>query len=302
MNYQYLITHKELFPYAVGVTYQQFLLILPKFVSALYHQEQKRLYSKKRLRVPGGGRKPTLKTTKQKLFFILFYYKVYPTFRLAQILFELDKSNCLYWKKLLEQVLFVALGYELALPKVKVKSVIGYLEICPSLRNFIVDATERRIQRPRDQQIQEFYYSGKKKYHTVKNQLIVSAKTNRILAISDTVEGKLHDKRLMEEDGMIYRAPPKAYALGDSGYLGARKVHPWVRFVTPVKKPPQKKLSLVQKQTNKSLSQIRVRVEHTLSYLKHFNILSGTFRGKVITSHQPFVNLACVYNFTRTHH
>lgn len=302
MNYQYLITHQELFPYAVGITHKQFELMLPKFSASLRLLEHQKAYEKKRLRVPGGGRKPAFKTDRQKLFFIFFYYKVYPTFRLAQLIFELDKSNCLYWKKFLEKVLFLALGYQLDLPKVKVKSLTGILEICPKLREFIIDATERPIQRPKDPFLQEKYYSGKRKRHTVKNQMIISAKTSRILAISGTVEGKLHDKRLMEEDGMIYRAPPKAYALGDSGYQGARKVHPWVRFITPLKKPPKGKLSVVQKQTNRAISQIRVKAEHVFSYLKHFAILSSTFRGRIVNSHQPFVNIACVYNFTRTYH
>lgn len=298
MNYQYLITHKELFPAVLGISRQQFELLLPKFSSSLREAEYQKAHKKERIRAVGGGRKPTLKTDRQKLFFIFFYYKVYPTFRLAQVLFELDKKNCLYWKKFLEQVLSKALGYQLALPKVRVKSLTGILEICPTLRSFIIDATERRIQRP-NSSLQEVYYSGKKKYHTVKNQILVNPFSRTILSVSPTVEGKLHDKKLLEQDGVIYRAPPKAKGLGDSGYQGARKVNPWVEFVTPLKKPPKGNLSPTQKLTNKSISSVRVGVEHVFSYLKHFGILSQTFRGEIKASHQPFVNLACVYNFTR---
>lgn len=301
MNYPYLIKHQELFPAVVGITHKQFEFLLPQFSSSLRAAEYKRAYERKRWRAPGAGRKSKLKTDRQKLFFIFFYYKVYPTFRLAQVVFELDKKNCLYWKNFLEKILFSALGYQLDLPKVKVKSWAGWLEICPTLRNFLVDASERRIHRPKDSLLQKQYYSGMKKCHTVKNQIMVSPQTRRILAVSPTFEGKLHDKKLLEEDKNIYRAPPKAVALGDSGYQGARKVNPWVEFITPLKKPPQRKFTTTQKLTNQTISSVRVKVEHVFSYLKHFGILSQTFRGQVKNAHQPFVNLACVYNFTRTH-
>ena len=98
MNYQYLLKHKELFPYIIGITYKQFELLLPKFSHALRRAEHKKAYEKERVRAPGGGRKSKLLTDRQKLFFIFFYYKVYPSFRFAQILFEIDKSNLFYWK------------------------------------------------------------------------------------------------------------------------------------------------------------------------------------------------------------
>lgn len=301
MNYIYLLKHKELFPSVIGITYKQFELILPKFSSALRRAEHKKAYEKKRQRDVGGGRKPHLLTDRQKLFFILFYYKVYPTFRFAQAIFEFAKCNIQYWKEFLEPVLFEALGYELELPKVRVNGITGLLEVCPALREFITDATERPIRRPKNPKDQTKYYSGKKKKHTVKNQLIVSPRTKRILSVSATVEGKLHDKKLMEKDSTIYYAPPKARRLGDLGYQGVREINPLVSFVTPIKKPPNQELSEGNKTTNKAISSIRIRVEHSLAYLKHFAILTHPFRNRLEKAHQPFVNLACIYNFTRTH-
>ena len=46
-----------------------------------------------RERRPGGGRRGTLRTFTDKLFFILFYYKCYPTFDVLGLLFDLDRSN-----------------------------------------------------------------------------------------------------------------------------------------------------------------------------------------------------------------
>lgn len=301
MNYQYLLKNKELFPDAIGITYQQFESLLPKFSHALRVAEHKKAYEKERVRIPGGGRKPKLATDRQKLFFILFYYKVYPTFRLAQIIFELEKCNCQVWKEFLEPVLFEALGYQLDLPQIRVRSLAGWLAVCPQLKEFIVDATERPIRRPKDPQKQKYYYSGKKKRHTVKNQILVNPRNKKILYISRTVEGKLHDKKLLEREPIILQAPPGAKGIADLGYQGAGKINPFVGLVIPSKKPPRGKLSQAGKKTNKTISSLRVRVEHSLSYLKHFAILSHQFRNRIEKAHQPMMNLACLYNFTRVY-
>lgn len=299
MNLDYLTKHPELFPSVVGITYAQFRSLLYRFSFALHTAEDLRFYSKKRLRRPGGGRKPVLRTDAAKLFFILFYYKVYPTFRLAQVFFGLDKRNVLSWKVFLEGILFAALGRQLTLPKRRINTMHGLLEICPGLASCIVDATERQIRRPKNPKDQTHFYSGKKKRHTVKNQLVVHPTTRRILAVSKTVEGKRHDKKLLEDDAILSWVPPRATILGDAGYQGAGCIAPWARFITPPKKAPGQERSRGEKATARTLASIRVRVEHTISYLKHFAILSQVFRGRVSIAHQPFVNIACLYNFTR---
>lgn len=299
MNYYYLLKHTHLFPAVVGITYKQFLCLYDKFVPALRKAEKAKAWQYERLRLPGGGRKSKLVSDKQKLFFILFYYKHYPTYGLAQVLFELDEANLYRWKEFLAPVLQACISYQLELPRVKVKTVSGILEICPALSECIIDATERPIQRPKVDQIQEHYYSGKKKDHTIKNQVVVNTKGNKILAVSDLVEGKLHDKKLLELDGTMILAPPKARILGDLGYQGAGEINPLVRFVTPLKKPPRAELSAADKATNKVISSIRVRVEHPFAYMKHFAILRHPFRGTITKAQLPFVTLACMYNFTR---
>ncbi|MBI5619974.1 transposase [Candidatus Gottesmanbacteria bacterium] len=299
MNLDYLTKHPELFPSVIGITHTQFHSLLYRFSFALRSAEQVRAFSKKRLRGPGGGRKPTLRTDVAKLFFILFYYKVYPTFRLAQALFGLDKRNIFTWKAFLEPVLFAALRRQLVLPTRRVSSMHGLLDVCPGLAACIVDATERPIHRPKNPTDQTHFYSGKKKRHTVKNQIIIHPITKRILAVSRTVEGKRHDKKLLEDDAVVSFVPPGGTVLGDSGYQGVGVTVPWARVVTPMKKSPGKDLSQSQKAANRVLSSVRVRVEHTIAYLKHFAILSQVFRGSVRQAHQPFTTIACLYNYTR---
>ena len=56
-------------------------------------QYQQSLQSKSRKRAVGGGRKARLQTIAAKLFFILFYFKCYPTFDLAGFIFGIHRSQ-----------------------------------------------------------------------------------------------------------------------------------------------------------------------------------------------------------------
>jgi len=282
---------------ALGITHKQFVNLLPLFTAALGKAEVKRAWSKKRIRIPGGGRKPTLKTVEEKLFFVLLYFKVYPTFRFAQVIFGFDKRNVQLWMRYLQAVLFETLGYELELPKRRIRHMDDWLTICPQLTEFLVDATERPINRPSDNQVQKEYYSGKKKQHTVKNQVFVSPTNGRILAVSDTVEGKRHDKKLFDDDQTSMFLPPGALGMGDKGYEGIS--HPFLNMVIPQKKPPGRELTVEEKANNRTISSIRVRVEHPFSYMKHFNILGHKYRSRIERADLPFKTIAAIYNFTR---
>ncbi len=302
--YQYLLKHPELFQYACGIKYTQFVDLLPKFSIALRQSEYKKAYLKERLRDIGGGRKATLKTDTEKLFFILLYYKAYPTFRFAQVLFEFDKRNIQLWKEYLAPVLFLSLGYELTL-KIRlhrINSFESWIQEYPELKSFIVDCTERQVQRPKDAKTQTEHYSGKKKHHTVKNQILVSPHTRKVLTVSDTTPGTIHDKKLFDTDPLFGYVPENSLMLADLGYQGTENSNPRLKVLLPKKKPPGGELTESEKQNNKAISQIRVRVEHPFSYLKHFNILSQRFRGRVTNQQNldlPIKTIAAIYNFTR---
>lgn len=302
--YKYLLKHPELFQYVIGINFSQFQAILPKFSSSLRQAEYQRAWKRKRLRSVGGGRKAKLIDDNQKLFFILLYYKIYPTFRFAQVLVGLDKRNIQLWVEFLAPILFSSLGYELSLKKRlhRINSFEAFIEEYPELSEFIVDCTERSIQRPQDYQIQQEYYSGKKKHHCIKNQILVSPQTKRILAVSNTYSGRIHDKTIFEEDPLILRLPSESTAMADLGYQGTQNINPHLKIIMPQKKPPLKELTEVQKQANKTISSIRVAVEHPFSYLKHFGILAQKYRGRIQNRQNldlPFKTIACIYNFTR---
>jgi len=66
-----------------GLNRKAFEVLLPSFTAAYQHSLVKP--GRVRRRAPSGGRKATLGTMAEKLFYILFYCKCYPTFDLLSV-------------------------------------------------------------------------------------------------------------------------------------------------------------------------------------------------------------------------
>jgi hypothetical protein len=70
--------------------------------------------------------------------------------------------------------------------------------------NLSLDAAERLLQRPVNEDKQREKYSGKRKTHTDKNLLLVNENTKKVVYLSATVDGKKHDKKLADESKISY--------------------------------------------------------------------------------------------------
>lgn len=157
----------------------------------------------------------------------------------------------------------------------------------------LIDATEQRVSRPGDDATQRRYYSGKKKAHTLKTQLVTDD-DHHILAISAAVPGAKHDKPLCDELHTLDRLPDEVAALADKGYQGlaaqvpavaacdvatrAEQCQPRLTVQTPHKKPKGGELTDEQRAFNRHLGAIRIRVEHCIGWLKHWAVLATRFR------------------------
>ena len=135
------------------------------------------------------------------------------------------------------------------------------------------DGTERPIQRPKDPEEQQEYYSGKKKCHTLKNLLVIT-ETCQIGFLSHTSEGKASDKSLAELSG--YTLPPGSCLYQDKGFQGFCLQD--VTIVQPKKKPPGGELTPPEKATNRRISSIRIRIEHVIGGVKRYRIVKDTIR------------------------
>jgi hypothetical protein len=237
---------------------------------------QAQVESGERERLPGAGKKPYMATTLERLVFILVYFRAYPTQDLLGVLFGMGQSAANKWVHRLWPVLEKTLGRELVLPSRPGFSTLeGLVHACPELV-YAIDATERPICRPSDPDRQKGTYSGKKKRHSLKNTLMVSQRTRRVLSLGNTASGRVHDKRLIDEDG--FKLPEGSVCFQDSGYTGFAL--PGVVHLMPKKKPIGGKLSAREKRSNRVLSGARVAVEHSISGVKRSRIVHDTYRNR----------------------
>ena len=128
------------------------------------------------------------------------------------------------------------------------------------------------------------YYSlGKKKKHTtVKNQLMVNNHRGYIIhkTANHRKKGKRHDYYVYKKNHPVTPSKQVVNVI-DLGYLGVEKDFPEQLSALPYKKRYQEELSQEEKEYNTIHSKKRIIVEHTISRLKKYRIMSEIFRNKL---------------------
>lgn len=104
----------------------------------------------------------SLPTVAEKLFFILVYLKNYSLQEMLSASFGFSQSQASKWKKILCPLLFDTLDTLQMLPLRDGHKIASALEKLGETKCF-QDASERFIYRPKDQETQEEFFSGKKK-------------------------------------------------------------------------------------------------------------------------------------------
>jgi hypothetical protein len=154
----------------------------------------------------------------------------------------------------------------------------------------LIDATEQRVARPGDDATQRRYYSGKKKAHTLKTQLVTDG-DHHILAISAAVPGATHDKPLCDGLQTLARLPDGAEATADKGYQGlAAQVE--AVAACDLATPRGGELTEEQRRFNREVGAVRIRVEHCLGWRKHWAILATRFRC-ALDRYTPIMRVVC---------
>ena len=275
LSYASLVTKPSVFKNFTGLTVEAFRQLLPDlraaYLADLDKRDQEREVPRQRER--GGGQKGVLQSMEDKLVFILFYFRQYPTQIVQGYLFGLGQPQANAWLHRLTPVLNAALGYSQQLPARKTRALKEVLAACPGLE-FIIDGVERPIRRPKDKQEQKKKYSGKKKRHTVKNNVITDKRTGKVKGLSATVGGKKHDKKLADEQEIEF--PEGSRLWKDNGYQGYEPEH--VTTHQPKKKPPGRELTEAEREENRRISRERIGVEHSIGGVKVFNIAGHIFR------------------------
>jgi hypothetical protein len=232
----------------------------------------KTVTGKPRVRRPGAGPKGCLASAEQKLFFILLYYKAYPTQDVMGLLFGITQGQVSEWVGRLTAV--VGQLIPLHRPVRQARELAQLLAEQPELREVIIDGTERRLPRPEHRGKQKRFYSGRKKRHGVKNVIIVGRR--KVLWCSPTVPARKHDKAVADQ--VRLRLPSAVDVLGDSGFEGLDAGAAGV--VTPYKRHRGRKLHWRHRRFNRLLAGCRISVEHTFASVKRLRILRDEFRNR----------------------
>jgi len=236
----------------------------------------------------------SLQGSTQKLLFIMIYLKENPRQHYHGQLFGMQQPQVSKWVKVLLPLLEDALRQLQVLPKRFGDALYAFLQTFTRYV-LLMDATERRILRSVAYERQKHEYSGKKKTHTVKNNLVVDQQ-HQILFLSSTYPGSVHDKTLADEAGHDY--PDETVLVADLGYQGYQPEH--VSVLLPHKKPQNGELTEQQKQENIDLSQIRVPVEHVMAGVKRLNVVKEKIRLRFQNVRDQVMLIACGLHNLRT--
>ena len=273
MHIDKILNNKRLVRSVLGVSKEEFLSLFETFEQIVREDAE----SKKRKRAPGGGRNGKIKQPKIKLFYILFYVKTYPTFDVAAFMFASSKSRTQHWAHKILPLLEKTLGRKVVLPKRRISTPEEFLRAFPGIKEVMIDGVERPMQRPKKSKPQKKNYSGKKKRHTRKN-VVITDKKKRILVLTPSKNGKVHDKKLSDKALIVVHLPKEVSLLADTGFVGIQKQHE--NTLIPKKKPRGGFLTDDDKAMNKLISSVRIGVEHAIGGMKRFRAVAEIFRNK----------------------
>lgn len=164
------------------------------------------------------------------------------------------------------------------------------------VENIIGDVEEQPIERPLVNQ--EESYSGKKKHHTTKNQIIIAENSKRIINYYNS-NGTTHDFKMLQQSEIL--APLEELGIGgkfDSGYQGVQKE--LSKAVIPKKKSKNHELTDEEKEFNKQLSKKRIAIEHVNRELKIFRIMKETYRNHQNRYNEKLIIMCGIYNLNNS--
>lgn len=270
-----------------GLTMREFSELVPVFAATLDTTLRQR--NPHRKHAFGAGRPSALKTPEEKLFFVLFYLKTYPTVDVLSFLVGFDRSNACRNARLLFSVLTNTLGRKLVLPKRQITSVEEFFREFPEAKDIFLDGTERRVQKPVSQKRRKKLYSGKKKA-TTRKTVVVSDDKKRILVLTPTKSGRRHDKRLFDKAMGGTTIPPSVTAWTDTGFQGLQRDH--ANTVMPVKATKYHRLTEEERASNRLISGIRVLSEHAIAGIKRFRSTTDVYRNRIANLDDTFMLLS----------
>lgn len=107
--------------------------------------------------------------------------------------------------------------------------------------------------------------------------------------LSQTYGGSKHDKTIIEEEGWTFSKGIIVHE--DSGFQGHEQAGVVIR--RPVKKPRGRQLTKKQKASNRAKARKRVKVEHSIAYVKIYRIVKDGIRIRKNNAKDKMMEIAC---------
>lgn len=294
-----------------GITPEEFDKLL-KAVEPEYLEQQSTLRTQKvRQRKLGGGRH-FKRNLAERLLMSLIYYRLHVTFIMLGYLFDLDDSRAgEEIRKRMQPVLLAVLpipmrdrlfevNNESLLSEVKpkqrprIRTLEELLKKHPEIKEVLIDATEQKVPRPEDKGKRRTRYSGKKKEHTVKTQVVTTKKL--ILHISESIDGSVADMTLLRASGVMPSLGTVKVRV-DRGFEGIEAAYPEQVIEKPIRGQRGHKVTVLGRLWNQMVSKERIPVEHMLCRLEKFKILAGVYRAKISIYDDCFAVVAGIVNY-----
>lgn len=279
MRYKYLKQHPTVFLKMTGLRVNEFDALIDDVLAQFVQAEHKRLERANRQRQIGGGRNSDLDGRDQILLTVV-WLRVYPTHEVLGYLFGVSDSTV---SRIIPRVLPIleqAGRDTMRMPdpgRKRRRSLDQLLQDTPELA-VVIDSFEQKVQRPKDPDDRDGFYSGKKKTHTLKSQVAVDEDSGAIVDVSDSVPGPTADIKLLEQSGLMERLPEGIGGIGDLAYVGIEKLHPKRLAASPRRKPRGKPRPPEDVAYNTAFSRRRIIVENTIGRLRRYQSLTQTDR------------------------
>jgi DDE superfamily endonuclease len=279
MRYRYLNSHPNVLLKMTGLRLAEFETLVDDLLPICTQAEIARLSRPDRKRDIGGGRTSELDERDQLLLTVV-WLRVYPTHEVLAYLFGVSDSTV---SRIIQRVLplLEAAGRDtMRQPdpgRKRRRSLDALLADTPELA-VVIDSFEQQVQRPKDPNQRDGFYSGKKKTHTLKSQVAVDEETGAIVDVSASVPGPTADLKLLEQTGLMERLPAGVGGIGDLAYLGIDQLHPQGLGACPRRKPRGKPRPPEDVAYNTAFSRRRIIVENTIGRLRYYLSLTHTDR------------------------
>lgn len=274
-----LSKNDRMFRSLTGLSVEKFNELYSQLQPIYEASEIQRRMRDNRIRKIGGGNAYKL-ALEDRLLMLLIYYRTYLTHEFLEFIFNIDNSNV---SRRINQ-LTPLLAKIFKIPERKIQ--LSETEI-KEIYELLFDGTEQSINRPGNSKGRHDYYSGKKKTHTIKHQVVVNAR-GRIKSVSTNYIGKTHDKAIYDQS-RVYTNHHKLKKKGDLAYIGTS-------LLTPFRKPKGRKLSSFQKKFNHQFNSQRITIEHSIGKMKIFRIIHDKFRNPLKSHTLIFKNIAGLTN------